>query len=247
MKTFGKMLKVEAKLSIRDMNMIIFAEIMPLIVLVIIGIVYGNKEAFPGAGYTFLEQNFGALCSIAICAGGLMGLPLNISEYRERKILKRFQVTPVSPLMILIVPVAIFVLYSISSIVLLWIVAKLFWGFTFRGSYFLFLAGWLLVLIPMLSIGMLVGGMAKNSKSASVWASVLYFPMLVFSGATLPYEVMPEVMQKMVNIMPLTQGIKILKVAVLGLPLTDVTFAIVAMTVLAAVCIGISIRYFRWE
>ena len=58
---------------------------------------------------------------------------------------------------------------------------------------------------------------------------------------------MPEVMQIMVNIMPLTQGIKILKVAVLGLPLTDVTFAIVAMTVLAAVCIGISIRYFRWE
>ena len=50
MKTFGKMLKIEAKLSIRDMNMIIFAEIMPLIVLVIIGIVYGNKEAFPGAG-----------------------------------------------------------------------------------------------------------------------------------------------------------------------------------------------------
>ena len=149
--------------------------------------------------------------------------------------------------MILIVPVAIFVLYSISSIVLLWIVAKIFWGFTFRGSYFLFFAGWLLVLIPILSIGMLVGGIAKNSKSASVWASVLYFPMLVFSGATLPYEVMPGAMQKVVNILPLTQGIKILKAAVLGLPLTDVTFAIVAMTVLAAVCIGISMRYFRWE
>ena len=58
MKIFGKMLKVEGRLSIRDMNMIIFAEIMPLVILVILGIIYGQKEAFPGAEYTFLQQSF---------------------------------------------------------------------------------------------------------------------------------------------------------------------------------------------
>ena len=247
MKTFAKMLKIEGKLSIRDMNMVIFAEIMPLVILIIIGVIYGKKEAYTGAGYTFLEQSFGAICSIAICAGGLMGLPIAISDYRERKILKKFQVTPIHPAMLLLVYIAIYSLYAASSIAILWVVAKVIWKISIRGSVVLFLAGWLLVLTAILSIGVLVGGIAKNSKSASVIASLLYFPMLVFSGATLPYEVMPEMMQKVVDVLPLTQGIKILKAAVLGEPVNQVTLSIVIMVLISLICNGIAIKYFKWE
>ena len=41
-------------------------------------------------------------------------------------------------------------------------------------------------MVSTLSIGLLVGGIAKNMKSASVIACILYFPMLIFSGTTLP-------------------------------------------------------------
>ena len=61
-------------MSFRGMDMLIFAVIMPLVVLVILGLVFGQKPAFEGAPYTFLEQSFGALCTISICAGGVMGL-----------------------------------------------------------------------------------------------------------------------------------------------------------------------------
>ena len=176
-----------------------------------------------------------------------MGLPLVISEYRERKILKRFKVTPVSPTMLLFVHLCIYALYSAASVVTLWLCAKLFWGFTMRGSAGLFILGWLFVLISILSIGMLVGGIAKNSKIASVIASALYFPMLIFSGATLPYEVMPVEMQKIVDVFPLTQGIKILKAATLGQEISNITIPIVVLLALAAVCIGVSIKCFKWE
>ncbi len=247
MKTFKKMLRIEGALSIRDMNMIIFAIIMPVIVLVILGIIYGNKPAFEGADYSFIEQSFGALSTIAICASGLMGLPILVSDYRERKILKKFQVTPVSSAMILFVHLVIYSTYSVVSTVLLWIIAKLFWGFQMKGSYFTFIVGWVLVLLSMLSIGMLVGGVAKNSKKASVIASLLYFPMLIFSGATLPYEVMPVPMQQVVNIMPLTQGIKILKAATLGMPFENAFVSVAVMVVVAVICMVGSLKFFRWE
>ena len=96
MKAFCILLKNELKLNIRNMNMVIFALILPLVVLVLLGFLYGTNPAADGADYTFLEQSIGALCAISVCAGGLMGLPLIVSEYRERKILKRFQVTLVS-------------------------------------------------------------------------------------------------------------------------------------------------------
>ena len=247
MKSFISMLKIEGKLSIRDMNMVIFAIIMPTIVLVILGIIYGQKPAFEGADYSFLEQSFGALCSIAICAGGLMGLPILISEYRERKILKRFQVTPISPSMILFVHLCIYTIYSLISVILLWVISGLLWNFRMRGSIIAFLGAWLLVLFSILSIGMLVGGIAKNSKSASVIASVLYFPMLVFSGATLPYEVMPKTMQYVVDAMPLTQGIKLMKAAVLGTPVNNVIIPIVVMVIIGIICTVCAIRFFKWE
>lgn len=247
MKTFRTMLKTELKLSLRGMDMFIFAICMPLVVLVILGILYGDQPAYEGASYTFLEQSFGALASISICAGGVMGLPLVVSDYRNRKILKRLQVTPVSPTLILLVQVAIYTLYALVSLILLFLTATFFFGLQIRGSFALFLCGYLLVLLSMFSIGMMVGGVAPNTKIAGVIASVLYFPMLIFSGATLPYEAMPASLQKAADILPLTQGIKLLKAASLGLPIDDIWLPIVIMAAIAVVCIAVALRFFRWE
>lgn len=247
MKAYRAMLKTELKLSIRGMDMLIFAIGLPLVVLIILGIIYGDKPAYDGAGYTFIQQSFGALTSIAICAGGVMGLPLVVSDYRSKHILKRFRVTPVRPTVILLVQVTIYALYSLVSLISLFIAGVLFFGIKLQGSIILFILGWLLVMISMFSIGILVGGIAKNSKIAGIIASILYFPMLIFSGATLPYEVMPDVMQKVVSVLPLTQGIKILKAATLGLPVNNSMIPILLMLAITIVCVFIAVKWFKWE
>jgi len=247
MKVFRTMLKTELKLSLRGMDMFIFAICMPVVVTVILGVIYGNKPAFPGAEFTFLEQSFAAVSTIAICAGGVMGLPLVLSEYRHRKILKRFRVTPVSPTMILAVEGVVYTLYAIVSLILVYLTAKIFFKFELRGSWINFLGAYLLVMISMFSIGFMVGGLAKNTKIAGVIASILYFPMLIFSGATLPYEVMPIALQKVADILPLTQGIKLLKRASLNLSIDNVMLPILVISILAIVCIGVSIKFFKWE
>lgn len=247
MKSFVTLFRNELKLNIRNMNMVIFAVIMPLVVLIILGIIYGTKPTADGADYTFLEQSFGGLCTISICAGGLMGLPLVVAEYRERKILKRFQVTPISPSKLLLVELSIYVVYCIVSMITLIPAAMLIWNVRIKGSLIAFLGGWLLTMVSALSIGMMVGGVAKNSKSASVIASVLYFPMLIFSGATLPFEVMPIAMQKIVSVFPMTQSIQLMKSAFLGLPIENAWFPVVVMTAVTIICTGIAVRFFKWE
>ena len=247
MKAYKTMLKTEIKLSLRGMDMLIFAVIMPIIVLVVLGVIYGNKPAYEGAAYTFIQQSFGALVTIAICAGGVMGLPLVVSDYRSRQILKRFKVTPASPVTILLVEVTIYFLYALVSLISLLLVAVLFFGFRMQGNALQFILGWLLVMVSMFSVGMMVGGIAKNSKVAGIIASALYFPMLVFSGATLPYEVMPTAMQRVVDILPLTQGIKILKSATLGFPIDNIFLPIIVMLVITVICTSVAIKFFRWE
>lgn len=247
MKAFRTLLKTEGKLSLRGLDMFIFAICMPVAAVVILGAVFGNKPAFDGAEYTFLEQSFGAVSSIAICAGGVMGLPLVVSDYRSRKILKRFKVTPIDPALILAVQAFIYALYSIASLILVYATGAVFFGYELKGSWLLFLGAYLLVMLSMFSIGLLVGGISPDTKIAGAAASLLYFPMLIFSGATLPYEVMPAAFQKSADLLPLTQGIKLLKAASLGQPMDNVFIPVMVMIGIAVICISISLRFFKWE
>ncbi|WFR59927.1 ABC transporter permease [Anaerocolumna sp. AGMB13025] len=247
MKAFKALLKTEIKLSLRGMDMFIFAICMPVAVILILGAVFGDKPAFEGADYTFLAQSFGAVSTIAICAGGVMGLPLVVSDYRSRRILKRFKITPTSPVLILAVQIVIYAIYSVASLILIYLVGRFFFGYHLQGSWFHFLGAYLLVMLSIFSIGVLVGGVAPNTKIASAAASLLYFPMLIFSGATLPYEVMPLALQKAADFMPLTQGIKLLKAASLGEPIEIVFLPVLVMVIIAVLCVTVSLRFFKWE
>lgn len=247
MNKYATMLKTELKLSLRGMDMVIFALCLPVVVVVLISIIYGDQPAFEGADYSFLEQSFGAVSTVAICAGGVMGLPLVISDYRQKKILKRYKVTPTSPILLLAVQVSIYAIYSLISLLLVYLAGSLFFGVRLPGSVGIFLVSYLLVMLSTFSIGMMVGGIAPNMKVASIAASVLYFPMLIFSGGTLPYEVMPATLQKIADILPLTQGIKLLKAASLGLPIEAAGLPLGVMAALMIFCGGIAVKFFKWE
>ena len=80
MKSYWKLLKNELKLNIRDMNMMIFAIIMPFVILLILGFIYKGKPAYDGADYTFLEQSLVAVSAVSICAGDLVSWKLHFNH-----------------------------------------------------------------------------------------------------------------------------------------------------------------------
>ncbi len=127
------------------------------------------------------------------------------------------------------------------------ITAMLIWNVNINGSLLAFLGSFILTIVSTLSIGMMVGGIAKNSKNANVITCIMYFPMLIFSGATLPFEILPTAIQKIVNIFPITHGIKLMKSTFLGLTIDNALFLIVIMVVTFAVCIWVSVKFFKWE
>ncbi len=58
---------------------------------------------------------------------------------------------------------------------------------------------------------------------------------------------MPTALQKIADILPLTQGIKLLKSASLNLMIDSVMIPIIVMSDLAAICTGAALRFFKWE
>ena len=175
-----------------------------------------------------------------------MGLPLAVSGLREMKILKRLRVTPVSPVFVLGVELSMYIVYCAVSLATLSAAARL-WGVRLHGSLRAFLGSWALTMLSTLSVGMLAGGVAKDTKQAGVIASILYFPMLIVSGTTLPIEVMPAAMRKIISVFPLTQGLTMMKHTFLGLRTGSGLMPVGVMAGAAALCAGLSVRFFRWE
>ena len=91
-----RLAKIEGRLAIRSIDGILFGIAMPLGVLLLTTMIAGNNQA-GNASYTFLDSSFSALLVVGICATAFMGIPLTICDYRDKKILKHFFVTPASP------------------------------------------------------------------------------------------------------------------------------------------------------
>lgn len=247
MKVLITMIKIELRLALRSMDNILFGILFPIGLTLILGVIYGDKPAFEGAGYTFMQQSFGAVISIGICATGLMGIPLSVADYRHKKILKRYQVTPISPGILLFSQLIVQLFIAVISSVGVYLVMKVFYGYKMLGSLGIFLLAYLLVLAAIYGLGMMLASISPNIKTANLLCTIVYFPMIFLSGATVPYEVLPIVLQKVTDILPLTHGIKLLKGFSLGKMPEHLLLSIIIMNIIAVITIFISIKTFKWE
>ncbi len=246
MKKFLTLLKIEGVLSLRCIDSIFFGVFMPIGIMILIGLIAGQTPAPNDAGYSMIQSSFGALVTVGICATAFMGIPLTIADYRDKKILKHFFVTPVSPIMLLWVHAVINMLLSSISALLIYIVATLFFGYEIIGSTLLFMGSFLLVMVSMYSLGLLIASLCRTVKTANVVCSIVYFPMLFLSGATIPFELFPRPLQTMASFLPLTQGIKLLKSISLGLE-TNLLLPLIILFGSLAIGVILSMRFFRWE
>lgn len=99
----------------------------------------------------------------------------------------------------------------------------------------------------MFSIGLMIASLCRTVKSLNVVTSLVYFPMLLLSGAMIPYEIFPSGLQKAAQILPLTQGIKLMKAASMGESFSGAGSIIALLAVITVVCTTIAIKTFRWE
>lgn len=247
MSAWKTLLKTEGKLALRTPDLVLFGILFPVGMLLLLGAIYGGKPAFDGAEYTFLDQSFAAVAAVGICACGLMGFPLSVADYRHRKILRRFKVTPVSPGLLLGVQSLVQFGVALFSGLLVYAVAAVVFGYRMNGPAGWFILAYLLVALAIFALGMVVASLAPSQKAANLICTVLYFPMLFLSGATVPYEVMPPMMRNIVDILPLTQGIKLLKGLSLGQETDRLLFPLLLMAAMAVVCVAVSFKTFKWE
>ncbi len=245
MKRFLNMYRVEQKIFFRSPDVILFCLAMPLVVFVAITMITGGKSA-ADSGLTYLQSSYVSLSTVGICCSAFMSIPITVVELRSQGILRRMYCSPCSPARLLACDTICSGVIAALSTLILTIAAVVFFGYRMPGNVFLYIAVWLLTMISMFSIGLMVASLCRTTKSMNVATSLLYFPMLLFSGATIPAEVFPKGFQTVAKLMPLGIGIDLLKSVSLGC-YDKIVMPVVALTAIAVICGTVAVKTFRWE
>lgn len=246
MKRFLTLYKIEQRLFFRSPDVFIFNLCMPVVILLLIGFIAGDKAA-TGFGMTYIQSAFASLTAVGICCSAFMSIPIVMVDYRDKKILKRLYCSPASPARLLAADTLCSFVMSVISAILVAAAAVIVFGYRMEGSPIVFAGAWLLTLISMFSIGLLTAALCRTTKSLNVATSILYFPMLFFSGATIPYELFPKGLQMVADIMPLGIGIDLMKAASMGSDMSGSLVNIIVLAVMAAVCSTVAVKTFKWE
>ena len=183
MKRFWTMYRIEQRIFFRTPDVILFCLMMPLVVFALITIIAGSKPA-ADSGLTYLQSAFVSLSTVGICCSAFMSIPITVVELRSQGILRRMYCSPCSPARLLACDTIASSMIAAVSTLLLTAAAVIF-GYRMAGNVFVFIAVWLLTMLSMFSIGLMAASLCRTTKSMNIATSLLYFPMLLFSGAAI--------------------------------------------------------------
>jgi ABC-2 type transport system permease protein len=167
---------------------------------------------------------------------------------REKLILKRLGATPLRRWQLVGSNILMRLLIAITQAVIIVAVGSLGFGVKVTGN--LFVIGGFVVLgsLAFLALGYLIASLASTEDSANGMTSMVQFPMMFLSGTFFAIDQMPDWIQAVARIIPLTYLSDALRqVMVQGTAFSPLWLCAAVLLGWLVVCFGIAARTFRWQ
>ena len=249
---FWKLTWVETKVFVREPMGVIGSLIVPVILFVLLGRAFGLPNPAAGAASAMRTAelppfNVAILAALFIAIGAVISLVAIISIYREGGILKRLRATPLSPVTILGSHVFLKLVFTVIGLGLLMLAGRRTFPGVMEVNVVSFTAAVLLSTLSILSLGFVIASIVPTARFAQPISASLLYPMVALSGLFYPLARMPAWMRVIANALPTTHAVALMQGVWdgpgWGAHLGDVA----ALVVIAAACVALSTRFFRWE
>jgi ABC-2 type transport system permease protein len=207
MRSLLRLAVTELKLFLREPIVLTFVFAFPVLTVLVLGGVFDDDDPnFEGA----LPSDYyvAAYIGVVIAAIGLIMLPVHLASYRERGVLRRFDVSRYPrwalPAAWILVAMAI----SAVAVAVLLVTGTVVYGLPALDDPLGVVIGTLLGAFTFVSIGIAVGMALPSARSAQGLGMLLFFPFFLLGGAGPPPEAMGDPMSTIANVVPLTHVIR---------------------------------------
>lgn len=213
MGAFRELTWVELKLFLREPLTVVFVLVLPLAFLYVLNGVFGSGPADPSVweGIPAVDFYTPAYVALVAATAGVLSLPVHLAGYREQGVLRRFRATALSPATLVAAHVVVTAVAATSGAVLLTLASLLGYDTTAPRSWPGVLAAYLLVTVAFAAFGGLLGVLLPTARAAQGLGVLLFFVFMLLGGAGPPREVLPDLMARVGDALPVTYAGRLLR------------------------------------
>ncbi|PRY40344.1 ABC transporter permease [Umezawaea tangerina] len=239
-----KVIRVEAKLYLREGVMAYFSLLFPTILLLVLGAIPMLRSPDPTfGGLRFIDGYVGTLVVITLGYLGLQRVPTTVATYREKGVLRRLSTTPLHPAKVLTAQLVVNLAAAVTSVVLVVAAGKLVFDIDLPHHPVGFVLATLLGATSLFALGLVIAALAPTARAATGVAGVLFILIMFFGGAYLPRFLLPEAVNTVGRYLP--PGVAALQNAWVGT--APEPLHLVIMALITAFAGTVAARTFRWE
>lgn len=199
-------------------------------------------------GLRYLDFVLPGILAFALMQISIAGSAYNVVEYRRKGILKRLFVTPLRPAdFILSISLArmAFAMLQLTGVVLF---AIFLLDINVAGSVIDLLITVALGMLIFLCIGFSLGSIAETQQAIGAMGSFVTFPQIFLSGVFFPIERMPEPVQPIAHLLPLSPIASAMReITANGASLFELGADLFGMLAWLAIAFLIASRLFSWR
>jgi ABC-2 type transport system permease protein len=236
-------LRAQQRLFWRNREAAFFSFLFPILLLALIGSVYGDEPIDDVSVPTYILVG---LLGYGVAANAFAGLAITLVVRREAGLLKRVRGTPLEPRTYLAAVIA-----STVTVIALQVVAQLLLGVYLLDADWPQRPGPLVVAILLgaaafAALGIAVTTLVRTAEGSSAVVNAIYLPMAFVSGVFFSREDMPAFLEAISDLLPLTYLLDLIRAAfVPGESFAPSSIAAVVVWGLVGLVVGV--RMFRWE
>jgi ABC-2 type transport system permease protein len=191
---------------------------------------------------------FAGLLGFSILSLGFFGLTNSLPSMKKEGVLRRLRATPLRVSQFVLGNALNYLVIGIITVILMFAIGVLLFDFKMQGDYLSFITITVIGIIMMFGFGLAVGGWAKNENQAAPLTNLVAFPMMFLSGVFFPRFLMPEWLQSVSALLPLTPLIDGIRFIITeGKTIFDVMPQVGLMGIWTIIIYIIAFRVFRWE
>ncbi len=242
MKSYLALISLDLRLALRQKSVIFFNYLMPLVFFFIFATAFHAER---GAAIT---QVIAMVTVIGTLGSGLFGAGMRAVMEREMNILRRYKVTPISPLPLLVASVLTGWILFMPNILLLLGLAHFMYGMPWPSTFVSLLVFISLGIAAFRAIGLILASIANSMQESQILIQLTYLPLLFLSGATFPTTMFPTWLLIITQFIPtkyLVDGVQGMLLS--GKTLADNGESVGALLLTTAVGLFIALKLFRWE
>lgn len=199
------------------------------------------------SGSRYVDFLFPGLLGMNLMSTGMWLIGFAVAELRQRKLLKRMLVTPMSRVSFLFSFLLARLVFLVLEVLALLAFGVWVLGVPFRSDVLTFLAVCMVGAVIFAGLGMLSTARVKTIQGASGMLNVFMLPMWLFSGVFFSYERFPEAFHPLLRLLPLSALNDALRAVILdGTSLVGVSAELLILAVWGAVSFFLALKLFRW-